>query len=751
MPEAAAARPSVVRSFVRRFRTEILAEWKRSARQLSEARTMNAVTLVDHIPELLDEIADIAEEIAAERQPGGTFETARRHALDRLAEGFDITTVVRELSLLRGAALAVWDRANVSGNVAELRALDLAIDRAIAVSVGRYTEAHERTLAGIDRISTASFESSDLQGLLQRLLEVFIETTPAVDTAAILMLEDGELALRAQVGVPVALDGLPSMVVARRAPVAMRVGARALYGVPLIHNGAAIGAAVMGSVTAHDLSLEDRQFFSSMAARATNGIALTSATAERVRTIAKLESLLAAAPAGIAFVDRDLRYQRINDALAAVNGRPAAEHIGRTVAEMLPGAADVLVPMLRRVIETGEPVINNEIEHAGRSLIASYFPVRTPAGEVFGVGGIVTDVTDLKHAQDALRTEQARIEAIIEHAPAAIWIKDRDGNLVLANRRLADALGHRFEDVIGHSSMQLLPPDIAAEHEDHDRIVLAEQRAIEFEETVPSPDGTRTFLSTKFPIPGESPLVGGIATEITQRKEMERELRLAVRTREDVLAVVSHDLRNPLGTVQLSAGLLMDRLGGDHRARRHLEMIQRSCKRMETLIDDLLDTANIRAGRLALEVERESAGSVVNEAVDLQEPTIEEHGIKLVRACAVDGVELLCDRDRILQVFGNLIGNAIKFCRPGDTITVGCEVRGDEVSFVVADTGPGIQPDVLPYLFDPYWSAPRKTNKGAGLGLYIARGIVEGHGGRIGVESAPGAGATFRFTLPRAR
>src|SRR5262245_13389699 len=109
MRQAAAARPSVVRSFVRTYRSEILAEWRRAARDLQIASQMNAVTFVDHIPELLDESADIAEEFAAGRSSTSPFETARRHALDRLSEGFDITTIVRELSLLRGATLAVWE------------------------------------------------------------------------------------------------------------------------------------------------------------------------------------------------------------------------------------------------------------------------------------------------------------------------------------------------------------------------------------------------------------------------------------------------------------------------------------------------------------------------------------------------------------------------------------------------------------------------------------------------------------------
>jgi signal transduction histidine kinase len=309
-----------------------------------------------------------------------------------------------------------------------------------------------------------------------------------------------------------------------------------------------------------------------------------------------------------------------------------------------------------------------------------------------------------------------------------------------------------LQELLGHRSRDILPPDVAAQHEAHDAQVLRDNEPIDVEEVVPSAEGPRTFLSTKFVIPAEPPLVGAIATEITDRKLMEHELRIAVKTREDILAVVSHDLRSPLQTVQLAVSMLQAQYRADPRERRYLELIHRSSLRMDTLIDDLLDTATIRAGRLVLDVKREPLDSVVSEAVDLQEALAAEKGIALVRARNVEGIEVTCDRGRILQVFGNLIGNAIKFCRTGDSITVGVEPAGDFVQLSVSNTGPGIEADVLPYLFDAYWSGAEHASQGSGLGLFICRGIVEGHGGRIWAESPPGeTGVRFLFTLPIAR
>ena len=787
--------PSLVRSFVRRFRTEILAAWRQLARGIPAAHDLPPVVLVDHIPELLDQIADVAEALASMHVEPGSFETARHHALDRIGEGFDVSTVVKELSLLRDTMLTIWQREHGGSNVGALRALDLAIDRAIEASVARYAEARERTLAGIDRISTATLASRSVDELLERLLSVFIESTPAVDTAAILLVEDGVLRTRAAVGLDRELsgsfqlrvgEGFAGQIAARRTPMLLRSAytdplvlsdairerrVRALYGVPLVHGGEVIGVAHMGSVSAHELSQDDRQFFDSLVARATVGIVhqmvrqelavakehANELAADRERTIAKLESLLAASPVGIAFIDRELRYMSINDALARLNGRPAAEHIGRSISEMLPAYAEPLARLLRRVLATGEPALNVEVEVTGpipgehRWVLVNYFPVRSSSNQILGVGGIVIDISETRRAQEALRIEQTRLQSIVEHAPAAIWLKDRDGRIVFANQRLAHAMGSSLADVIGKRSDEVLPAEFAGPHQEHDATVFLDNRAIEVEETVPSPEGPRTFLTVKFPIPGDPPLVGGIATEISERKHMEQELRVAVLSRDDLMAIVSHDLRGPLQTVELAATLLGGQLDEQHPLHRHVEVIARSCERMESLIEDLLDTAMIREGRIQLELHRERADVLVNEAVELQEPLAAEKGVTLLRRCDLGEATVECDRDRILQTFGNLIGNALKFCRTGDVITVCGDRDGDVVRFCVQDTGPGIAPEALPHLFEPYWSARKHGSKGAGLGLYIVRGIVESHGGRVWAESTPGAGARFYFTLPLAR
>ena len=237
---------------------------------------------------------------------------------------------------------------------------------------------------------------------------------------------------------------------------------------------------------------------------------------------------------------------------------------------------------------------------------------------------------------------------------------------------------------------------------------------------------------------------------------IEEELRRVVAARDEVLAIVSHDLRNPLSAVQLSTRLIGE-LGLDERARKHLEMIQRATRSMSRLIDDLLDAVAIDSGKLALDLRPVPVAALMTEVRERNQAAGRDRGVELRVTCAAPpgapDAAILCDRARALQVFANLIGNAVTFCRAGDAVSIACQVAGDAVEFSVADTGPGIDPGLVPHLFESYWSAPPAIRRRIGLGLYIAKGIVERHGGRIRVERSelrPGAGPAISFTLPRA-
>lgn len=241
--------------------------------------------------------------------------------------------------------------------------------------------------------------------------------------------------------------------------------------------------------------------------------------------------------------------------------------------------------------------------------------------------------------------------------------------------------------------------------------------------------------------------------DIAQRVQVQAELQRTVRLRDEVLAIVSHDLRNPVHTIQLSAGFLLELDARDQAGaatRKQLGIIQRAAVRMDRMISDLLDAATIAAGHLSMEPRRHEARALLRTACEGLRPIVEEKGIRFAREEEVVDVTLLADADRVLQVLGNLTANAARFTPAGGCVTLGLRMEDGHAVFSVADTGPGIPATQQPHLFEQFWQADRAGRSGTGLGLTIAHGIVAAHGGRIWVKSTPGSGATFFFALPAA-
>jgi signal transduction histidine kinase len=220
----------------------------------------------------------------------------------------------------------------------------------------------------------------------------------------------------------------------------------------------------------------------------------------------------------------------------------------------------------------------------------------------------------------------------------------------------------------------------------------------------------------------------------------------AVRTRDDVLAIVSHDLRNPLGTITMAAGLLELPIA-EERKSEQIGVIKRAAEGMNRLIADLLDVSAVESGRFQVELEPVPIEPLLREACRM----LDEHAAKkeqrLDCELAPELPVVRGDRHRILQVLTNLVGNAIKFTPEKGRITVRAEPEPNGVVVSVEDTGPGISDADLPHIFDRFWHIGRSRRGGAGLGLAIAKGIVEAHAGRIWVTSRPGHGSTFSFAL----
>ncbi len=423
----------------------------------------------------------------------------------------------------------------------------------------------------------------------------------------------------------------------------------------------------------------------------------------------------------------------------------------------------------------------------GTEVLGALVILRSSAQETFGPN-------ELRHAQalgdlvsSALRrvtlleqTERERKEktALLESTAQGMWGMDGDGCATFLNSAAALTLGFTPEEVLGrpvHALFHHTRPDGTPYPESQcpmTRVMTTRERVLIAGELLWRKDGT-SFLADYSAAPiviGEVQGAVVAFTDATARHRREREIReseerfralaeseraaregaeTAVRTRDEVLAIVSHDLRNPLNTIALAVGALES---GDVPAAeetRTIQVVRRAVDRMNRLIADLLDVAKLEAGqKLAIQPEALDIRSVITETCDGLAAEAERKRQHL--DCHLDQrlPKVTGDKHRLIQVLANLVGNALKFSGEDGHVTVTATTEDGNVVVSVTDTGPGIAPEHLAQVFNPYWQARQTARLGAGLGLAIAKGIVEAHGGRIWATSAPGGGSTFAFSLP---
>ena len=230
-------------------------------------------------------------------------------------------------------------------------------------------------------------------------------------------------------------------------------------------------------------------------------------------------------------------------------------------------------------------------------------------------------------------------------------------------------------------------------------------------------------------------------------REKRHDAEVLARVREDVLGVVAHDLRNPLNLIQMTAELLLDEDLPHPRRNEMLGIAVRAAKEMNRLIEDLLDTVRLQAGRLSLDVEDVSVDEIIRQADVTFRPVAERRRVRFETE-GKDGVTVRADPTRVSQIVGNLVGNAIKFTPERGSVKLLATPQDTQVLFQVTDDGPGIPADNMPHIFDSFWQARKSDRRGVGLGLAIAKTLVEAQGGKIWVESQVDHGSTFSFSLP---
>lgn len=348
---------------------------------------------------------------------------------------------------------------------------------------------------------------------------------------------------------------------------------------------------------------------------------------------------------------------------------------------------------------------------------------------------------------DSLRTEREKTDRALAETQAAV---EHDADTVIERaRETADAVLAAARDKADDHLDETQAPVAAREAVDDERTreddALRDERATADDSLEREREETRHALLKLLPLER-------VKTDrylLTERVRSDD----ALASRDDFLGIVSHDLRNLLGGIVMSAGLMAKEADSHDQGKQVLvgtARIQRYAARMNRLIGDLLDVASIDAGRLAVKPSRADVKSVVCEAVELFQADAAARHITL-QADIAGQCFASFDHDRLLQVLANLLSNAIKFTDDGGVVGVRSHYAGEEVEVAITDSGSGIPATMLESIFERFWQANDDDTRGLGLGLYISRNIIAAHGGTIRVESTPGTGSTFTFTLPAAR
>jgi len=360
--------------------------------------------------------------------------------------------------------------------------------------------------------------------------------------------------------------------------------------------------------------------------------------------------------------------------------------------------------------------------------------------------------------RDAVRARR-EINSLMEATGDGVLGVDLAGRCISLNRAGSKLLGYTDGEIAGrdvHDTIfHTLPGGVPSVREGFP--VLA---AIREGRSVESDDGAILWGRKRVSFPARwslHPLIDGMElrgavltfTDMTEIYEKEEALRRAIRQREDVVSIVSHDLRNPLGVVLAAADLLLDLPLDEGQRRRQAEIIARAGKRMQNLIEDLLDVARIEAGALIVRPSREELVLILAESRELFADQARDRAIRLEVETSRDGAWARVDRDRIIQALSNLLDNAIRLTPEGGQVTMMAREIGDEVHVIVSDTGPGIAPELLDRLFDRFAQDERGRGGAAGLGLAIVHGVVTAHGGDVSVVSEPGSGSSFTLRLPK--
>jgi PAS domain S-box-containing protein len=494
------------------------------------------------------------------------------------------------------------------------------------------------------------------------------------------------------------------------------------------------------------------------------------ARGQHQRQLERLRTLFQQAPGVIAVLrGPDHVFELANDAYQQLVG--ARDLIGRPVSAALPEVAGQgFVELLDQVYSTGEPFIGRAVpvrlkrqrgadpQMEERFVDFIYQPIRDAAGKVTGIFVEGSDVTEAVQAMSALRESEQRLLQLANTIQHLAWMATPDGVPVWFNDRWYEYTGTDYARMRTEGWANLVhPDDLPAELERWERSMRTGQ-PYEGEMRLRGADGRyRLFHGTAAPVrdaAGNIVQWFGTNTDITDMRAAQDGLHEASRRKDEFLAMLAHELRNPLAPISTAAHLLQAGSHDEARARRASEVIGRQVGHLVALVDDLLDVSRVTRGLVELQPEPVDIAQVAADAIEQVRPLVEARGHRLEVALPALAPPLVADRTRLTQVVANLLHNAAKYTPPGGRIALRVAAAGEQLRLEVEDNGTGIDAHLLPEVFTLFAQATRTPDRaqgGLGIGLALVRGLVELHGGTVEAHSdGPGLGARFTVTLPLA-
>ena len=456
-------------------------------------------------------------------------------------------------------------------------------------------------------------------------------------------------------------------------------------------------------------------------------------------------------------LDPEYRFLYVNRRWENLFGNTAADVHGRVIWEVFPSLLGTPAEVNYRGVMIGREVRSFELISPvmGRWILVRAFPTDQ------GMASYILDIDDRKRAEVAMAESEGRFRTMAESIPQLAWMARPDGHIYWYNRRWYEYTGRTPEAMEGWGWRDVHDPDVLPSVMDRWTGSLARGEPFDMVFPLRGADGRfRPFLTRVMPVKGDDGRLAhwfGTNTDISEERRHEAELRAAKeeaeeanRAKDQFLAVLSHELRTPLNPILLTTSAMLDRAPDPSEVRPALEMIRRNVELEVRLIDDLLDVMRIIRGKMPLHWQVADAHALILQATEICRGDAAEKGLALEPRLHAERHHVQADPARLQQVFWNLIKNAVKFTPPGGKVAIRTRGDGDGLLVVeVSDTGIGIEPDVLPRIFDPFRQAETSIIRrfgGLGLGLAIGRGIVEAHGGTIAARS-PGKGLGTTFTI----